>query len=146
MEIADEYERDAEKNFLLRLRHTSQGTLHEATMTVEPATWHIFQTCRELMSEDERATAHYLAMLQYAYSFTVKRERIKGENRAKRLLQPAIEEMLKDGDSAFLARVKDRLLQKHGQKLLNLCPKCGALARTPQSRQCSKCLHSWHDA
>jgi hypothetical protein len=28
--------------------------------------------------------------------------------------------------------------------VLNCCPKCDALAKTPKARQCRYCFHDWH--
>ncbi|MEO7715490.1 MAG: hypothetical protein ABIY70_04770 [Capsulimonas sp.] len=146
MEAIDDYERSAMDWFLRTLQHTSNGTLYGATLTVAPETWHLFQSRQDLMTDDERAARLYLAMDDYANAFTTKRERVKGQNRAKRMLTPAIEAQLKDGSNAFLASVAARIVREHGAGVLNYCPKCGALARTPQSRQCPKCFHSWRNA
>lgn len=59
---------------------------------------------------------------------------------------PAVIRLLKDGDQAFFRAVRDRILQEHSDEaFINLCPRCGALARTPTAKQCPKCYHSWRD-
>ena len=45
---------------------------------------------------------------------------------------------------AFLANAATRILAEHGgQVLLNRCPRCGALTKTPKARQCRVCKHDW---
>ena len=59
---------------------------------------------------------------------------------------PAILELASDGIEAFTERVVNRILVEHGDKIvLNNCPRCGVLAKTPKARQCRFCRHDWHD-
>jgi len=45
----------------------------------------------------------------------------------------------------YFSSVKDRILRDHPNEIvINRCSKCGALARTPQARQCIACGHDWH--
>jgi hypothetical protein len=141
----DEEERCAMEWYLSQLYQTSRGSLAGATMKVEPTTWHIFQNQQELMTSVEQDTLRYLAARSYADGSTTKRERDKGHNRAKRMLRPDVEASLKEGEEAFLVAVRDRILQEHGDGILNLCPRCGTLARTAKAKQCHKCFYSWHD-
>ena len=127
------------------LHQTSEGRLAGATLAIEPATWHIFQNHQPLMTECERQTTKYLALRSYADASSTKRERSKGHTQAKKLLCPEIAALLRDGEEASLVSVGNRLLQEHGNGLLNLCPRCGTLARTAQAKQCHKCFYNWHD-
>ena len=50
------------------------------------------------------------------------------------------------GIQEFLENTAQRILKAHGGEIvLNHCPKCGALAKTPKARQCRFCRHDWHD-
>lgn len=142
---ADEYRRDAINEYLSNLHQMSEGRLFPARMSVESVEWHIFQNYQSLMTEWERRTLLYLSLRSYADACTNKREYVKGHNKAKKLLCPEIEELLQRGEEAFLAAVRDRILQEHGDGILNLCRRCGALARTAHSKQCHKCFFSWHN-
>lgn len=51
--------------------------------------------------------------------------------------------MLADGPEAFYRRVVRRIREEHLTEL-NLCPKCGALCRTPLACLCPACNHSWY--
>jgi len=140
----DENECCAMNWYLSCLYQTSQGRLAGATLTVEPTTWYIFQNQQELMTGTEQGTLLYLAMRSYANGSTTKRERDKGLSRAKRMLRPDIEAALKEGEEGFLVAVRNRILQDHGNRVLNLCPRCGTLARTARAKQCHICFYSWH--
>jgi len=37
-----------------------------------------------------------------------------------------------------------RLLARSGDILVNNCPNCGRLARSPKAEQCRHCGHDWH--
>jgi ribosomal protein L40E len=55
-----------------------------------------------------------------------------------------VKELLKNGPDVFLEIVRERILKEHSdQVILNRCPKCNALARTPTAKQCPKCFYNW---
>jgi len=52
-----------------------------------------------------------------------------------------------DGTVVFHRRAAQRVLREHGAKvLLNRCPRCARLVRTPMAQQCLWCGHDWHRA
>ena len=48
------------------------------------------------------------------------------------------------GSERLEEKIARRMLKEHPE-LLNFCPKCGKLARTPRARQCRHCFHTWFD-
>ena len=59
---------------------------------------------------------------------------------------PEVVRLLEGGAREFLIATRDRILRDHaGEVLLNRCPKCGALARTPQACLCPACSHTWYE-
>jgi hypothetical protein len=59
---------------------------------------------------------------------------------------PAVDAELADGLQAFRQRVVVRLLSDlQCQMMINRCPRCRRIARTPTARQCPWCKHDWHD-
>jgi hypothetical protein len=53
--------------------------------------------------------------------------------------------LMTHGLEPFRLAVRERILRDHPDKVvLNYCPKCGGLARTPKARQCQWCFHDWH--
>jgi recombinational DNA repair protein RecR len=46
-----------------------------------------------------------------------------------------------------IRKFTERILLEHKEHpLLNFCPTCHKLARTPQAKQCRFCSHSWRNA
>ena len=53
--------------------------------------------------------------------------------------------LLSNGPESFFVGVRARLLKEQKDKIIfNYCPRCGALARTPQAKICPDCSFSWH--
>jgi len=62
-----------------------------------------------------------------------------------------IENLTPQADSAdqdqFMLSMRERIMREHKSEImLNRCPKCNALARTPTAKQCPKCFHSWRES
>jgi ribosomal protein L40E len=50
-----------------------------------------------------------------------------------------------DRFDAFKLKLVSRIYNEHKNELqLNLCPKCGKIARTPEAKQCRFCFYDWH--
>ena len=47
---------------------------------------------------------------------------------------------------SFCHRAHERILIafQTGELIVNRCPRCGRVARTPRARQCQWCKHDWH--
>jgi hypothetical protein len=59
---------------------------------------------------------------------------------------PEILLLARDGLEAFVERTATRILAKQASAiLLNYCPRCKRLAKTPKARQCRFCFHDWHE-
>lgn len=41
-------------------------------------------------------------------------------------------------------KIAQRLLQDHKDDIINNCPNCSKLTRTPYAKQCRHCNHDWH--
>ncbi len=107
-----------------------------------------FRYCRAYFSENERkADWHLLALFKsnngsnaHTYEFFMKA--LKGENIYD---NKDIMELSSLGFQAFKIKVATRIFNEHKNELeLNLCPKCGKIARTPNAKQCKFYLHDWH--
>lgn len=58
---------------------------------------------------------------------------------------PEIFLLLNGGIDHFEMMVAEELFLKYPDKIiLNKCPNCGKLTRTPQSKQCRFCYANWH--
>lgn len=59
---------------------------------------------------------------------------------------PEVIRLLDGGAREFLLATRDRILRDHANEVfLNRCPKCGALARTPNACLCPACSHKWYE-
>lgn len=57
-----------------------------------------------------------------------------------------VRDILAEGEDAFFDRIVLRVIREHGDKIVwNLCPKCGALTRTPRACLCPVCSHTWYE-
>lgn len=64
---------------------------------------------------------------------------------AQRYGGPEVDLLLREGFEAFQTRVRVRLLAEHAGKIvLNRCPNCDRLVRTPLAKQCLWCGNDWH--
>lgn len=60
---------------------------------------------------------------------------------------PVVLDLIRDGREVFMERTAAKILSEHRNDIfLNYCPRCGALAKTPNARQCRFCRHDWHDS
>jgi len=48
------------------------------------------------------------------------------------------------GKEKMQIRIAERLLKDSADTIINNCPQCGKLARTPRAKQCRHCMHDWH--
>lgn len=48
------------------------------------------------------------------------------------------------GKAGMQMKIAERLVRELEDKIINNCPKCGGLARTPRAKQCRHCGHDWH--
>lgn len=59
---------------------------------------------------------------------------------------PEIMEALQDGAEAFRRQVCERVLRENADDIvINRCPACKRIVRTPKARQCLWCGNDWHE-
>jgi hypothetical protein len=49
------------------------------------------------------------------------------------------------GSQTAMQQIAQRIYDQHKNEIINLCPACGRLARTPNARQCRHCGLDWRD-
>ena len=109
---------------------------------IDELSWYVIEHYIELLTPDE------LAALR-AFRINAKSESIDSPEHKKLLKRWAPEteksrQLMANGVVAFYDTTRDRVLAEHSDTVvLNRCPECGALARTPAARQCPKCIHRW---
>ena len=106
---------------------------------------YIFNYCGRFFWKSELlANKHLLALSkskqgvnETIYKFFMKEENVYSNKE--------VMDLIKDGYDAYRIKVAGRIWDEHKNELdLNLCPKCGKVARTPWAKQCRFCNHDWH--
>jgi hypothetical protein len=101
---------------------------------------HLFTRLEQLgvkavLVEDKANSASSLAVAK------ILRERWEVEN------SPEVMAALSEGVDAFRLRVRERVMRDCGDKIfVNRCQACSRILRTPRTKQCLWCGHSWHES
>ena len=113
---------------------------------------YIFAYYGRLMTEHERWAYRHLAGTMKASRRSDASAQAEAKDapveRFRELLSddPQILFLARDGFGPFVERTGQRILNEHrDQIVMNRCPRCGGVARTPQARQCRFCKYDWHD-
>jgi len=105
---------------------------------------YIFDWCPGWLTADEKAARRHLLFrrkIETAGSESMKKMLGRRLSNDAKVLS-----LLENGEEKFYEKTVERVLRENpNREFLNLCPKCGALARTPQAKQCPRCFYSWHE-
>jgi len=114
---------------------------------------YVFRSYGHLMSERERVALRHIGATMKATlgrSDEIAQQEVKrSTNHLRKLLSddPQVLDLARDGYDEFALRAGQRILNQHRSEiLLNYCPQCGKLARTPKARQCRFCGHGFPDS
>ena len=67
------------------------------------------------------------------------RQRLGGAN------DPQVVAAMNEGPDAFRLRMQERVLRDYKDEIvINRCPNCNRIVRTPYARQCLWCGYDWH--
>jgi hypothetical protein len=110
---------------------------------------YVWRFCQHLLTDVERRADHFF-MIETKASW---REDHGNREFARKIrshpehtCDDEIRGALADGHEAFRARVIRRLLADPAvQAMINRCPKCRRVVRTPEARQCLWCKHVWRE-
>lgn len=111
---------------------------------MDEVTYYIFNYRKDLLTEEENSAYRHLSVSQNI-------DYVESENQKKALRKllstdENVLKLLEDGGNEFYKRTVERVFRDNpNNEILNLCPKCNALARTPKAKQCPKCYFSWHN-
>jgi hypothetical protein len=104
-----------------------------------------------MTTRENLAYRHLTATVKSTHGHSDLAAHHEARNRASHLRtmlsdNPEVLSLADGGLERFLERTAQRIISEHGKEIvLNRCPKCGALAKTPTARQCRFCRHDWHD-
>jgi len=109
---------------------------------IDKLSWYVVQHYQHLLKPDE------LAALR---GFHIQLKSTEVESLAhKGLLKrwapetPESRAKMENGMAFLYDAIRDRVLQDHGTEvIINRCPHCNALTRTPRARQCPECFERW---
>jgi hypothetical protein len=115
----------------------------EVILGLDDITKYVFHNYANLMTENEAAAWK-------TFLWDAKHE--KGEMELPNILadkfgsrHPEVLKLVSKGAEGFFVGVRDRVLKEHKDEIiLNYCPRCGALTRTPKAKICPKCSFNWH--
>ena len=104
-----------------------------------------------LLNEHERRAQRHLfatSKTTHGRSDAAAQEEVKaGSSPLRQLLSedPEVLRLASQGWDTFMRNTAERIYTEHQQEIvLNCCPRCGALAKTPKAKQCRSCRHDWH--
>jgi hypothetical protein len=106
---------------------------------------YLLDHCREWMLPEEIRALTRIALTQYGEE--VERKLVLIESKMEAFYGFADEQtnqLVELGKEKLEIKIAERLLKDSADKLINNCPKCGKLAKTPRAKQCRYCKHYWH--
>jgi hypothetical protein len=102
---------------------------------------YIFTHYERLLTPAERDTHFGMGLFASGGSFGPDRQSFASMSESGE-----VRELAALGNVEFRQRVVERILREHAADVvLNRCPRCEGLCRTPRARQCFRCGHSWHE-
>ena len=106
---------------------------------------YLIEKCKEWMLPDERKALGQLDLNEHDIN-NVKKSRLveKKMEWVFGIGDEKVTELVKIGRHKLENKIATRLL-KDNIGIVNRCPKCDKIARTPKARQCRFCAHKWFD-
>jgi hypothetical protein len=119
------------------------GKTSKAILGLDDVTRYVFHNYLYLLTENEKlAWKTCLATAKGEASGSEDYARFLADKFGSR--QCEILALLSNGPESIFVATRDRLLKEHNDKIvLNYCPRCGALTRTPKAKICPKCSFNW---
>ncbi|WP_316634390.1 hypothetical protein [uncultured Flavobacterium sp.] len=107
---------------------------------------YIFQNSWEYYSVSERkAIDHHFGTFKFGKYPDNTHPKIDEVKKRFLTTDNEVLKLLENGYPEFIKNTAIRIFNEHENQLeLNLCPKCGKIARTPKAKQCRFCGNNWH--
>jgi len=111
---------------------------------------YVFRNYMNLMTRKEaQAFRHISGTMKATGRSDASQEEVKGGSSISRKWlsdDPEVRLLAQDGYDAFVLVTGKRILRDNRDRIvMNYCPRCGGLARTPKARQCRFCGKDWHN-
>lgn len=104
---------------------------------------YLLEQCRDWMLNEEIVVLRRLRLTEHGENVTRKNSLAEYKMELSyRFQDKKVNEMVSLGKTVVEENIAKRIL-KDNPSILNNCPKCGRLARTPKARQCRFCGNKW---
>lgn len=112
-------------------------------MTEEQKAYLLDHGAKHMLPEERKALAK-LAYLKKAIDPAIYKQAL--QHMEKMYAQPddTIDHLVALGEEELRHTIAERLFKEHADEILNTCPRCEKLARTPLAKQCRHCGFDWH--
>ena len=101
---------------------------------------YVSQHCTSVMTTTELATLSHFRLRKKAQLYGGKIATILEQK--SQVTAPNALALIELGEQAFSELLRDRIVREY-PTLLNRCPNCAKVPRTPTAKQCPWCFHSW---
>ena len=110
-------------------------------VSMDDLSLYVFTHYERLLTPAEREAHFGMGLFAVGGSFGPERRSFASVSE-----EAEVRELAALGDLEFRRRVVERILRDHAAEVvLNRCPKCEGLCRTPRAKQCMRCGHSWRE-
>jgi hypothetical protein len=112
-------------------------------MTEEQKTYLLDHGTKHMLPEERRALAK-LAYLEIGLDPRIYKQAAQNIERMYAQPDDTIDHLVALGKEKLRQIIAERLFKEHADEILNPCPRCEKLARTPLAKQCRYCGFDWH--
>ena len=107
---------------------------------------YLLEQCRDWMAQEEIRALNRSGLTEYGEEVTRKTALVEFKIEAMYgFADDKTNELVAMGKEVMEVEIATRLLKRSMDTIINNCPKCGRLTRTPKAKQCRHCGHDWHN-
>lgn len=112
-------------------------------MTEEEKNYLLDHGAKYMLPEEKKALARidFLKHGVQPYIHEMYKEKME---KAHRTPDAKADALVALGEEVLNQQIAERLFTHHKDQILNTCPRCEKLARTPLAKQCRHCGFDWH--
>jgi ribosomal protein L40E len=106
---------------------------------------YLLEQCRDWMAPEEIKALNRIGFTENGEEVTRRGELVEFKMEAMYgFADDKTSELVAMGRKRMEIEIAMRLLNRSIDEVINNCPKCGRLARTPRAKQCRQCGYDWH--